>query len=187
MNNPYEFMSHGLIVSKLWLCDELEKVIEKDYNKKVSVYNLGSWTNILAFLMVSRKAHLYEKITGYDIDEKAIDIADKVCDTWQFEEPKILNVLGDANLVEFKNVDVVVNCSVEHMEENAWFDTIPNNTLVCLQSSNSNNTEWNIRSYNPSIEVFCNKYPLTNVLFQGTKTIKYSHWGYDRFMIIGYK
>lgn len=187
MTNPYESLSHGLMVSKLWLCEELEKIVENTYKEKLSVYNLGSWTNILALLLLTRKSHLYERITGFDIDKEAIDAANKICDTWQFIEPKVVNVLRNANEVEYTNVQIVINCSVEHIESNQWFDNIPSNTLVCLQSSNSNDPNWNIVNYNPSLEVMSSKYPLQKTLFQGTKEIRYNEWGYDRFMIIGIK
>jgi hypothetical protein len=187
MNNPYESLSHGLMVSKLWLCEELEKIIEETYTEKLSVCNLGCWTNILALLLLSRKSNLYNQIIGYDIDSEAIDVANKICDAWQFIEPKVINVLRNANDVEYNNIQLVINCSVEHIASNEWFTKIPVGTLVCIQSSNSNDENWNILNYNPNIDSMHNKYPLQKILFQGIKEIRYDGWGYDRFMIIGIK
>lgn len=188
-DNPYESLSHGLMVSKLWLCEELEKTLFERYVAKVNVAVLGSWTNIIGLLMVTRNPRLYNKIYGYDIDKEAIMCADKICDTWKFIEPNIYNIVLDANDVDFAYIDVVINCSVEHMKESKWYDNIPEGTLVCLQSSNvdPNQHDWNIVNPNNSLQGLKQKYPLARVMYEGIKEIRYSHWGYDRYMVIGYK
>lgn len=185
--SPYESMTHGLTMSKIWLCEQLEPHIKQmDIKPKICI--LGAWTNILSYMLLVRNASLYQEIFAYDIDTDAVEIANQICDAWRFEEPHVNNIQMDANDVSY-DAQVVINCSVEHMSNNQWFDNIPNGTLVCLQSSNVtiNHEPWMIVNPNSSLEEFRNKYPLSDTLYTGTKPIRYNHWGYDRYMIIGIK
>jgi hypothetical protein len=49
------------------------------------------------------------------------------------------------------------------------------------------NAPWYIKTPHPSMESFREKYLLSRTLFAGTKRIQYADWGYDRYMIIGFK
>jgi hypothetical protein len=42
--------SHGQIASKLWLCDHIEQYVTD--NSRVAI--VGSWYNVLAFMMLTR-------------------------------------------------------------------------------------------------------------------------------------
>jgi hypothetical protein len=185
---PYESMSHGLTTSKIWLCTELEKILLSE-NKTYNVCILGSWTNILSYMMCVRNSSLYSEILAYDNDQEAIDAANKICDTWRFETPSVRNILMDANAVTYENTDLIINSSVEHMKFNYWFYNIPDTKLVCIQSSNVNNPDkpWYITNPNSSLDELKEKYQLSKILYEGVKEIRYNHWGYDRYMIIGYK
>lgn len=185
----FESFKHGLIVSKLWLCEELEKQIKYNIYPKPNVYILGGWTNILSFMMLIRNKELYNEIQSFDIDKSAIDIANSICDTWKIENPKVYNLCQNVNDIVYDDVGVVINCSIEHMDDRTWFNNIPNNTLICMQSSDMDNKEhpWHIKDANKSIEDIKDKFSLRKILFEGTKEINYNDWGYKRFMIIGIK
>ena len=178
--------SHGQVQSKYWLCQQLEPYIPT----KARVAILGSWYNVLGFMMTVRKPDLYQSITGIDIDPEVNPIADKINDSCIIENSIIKNVIADVNDFDFKRFNVLINCSPEHMESNQWFDNIPPNTLVCIQSSNmtvKDDDVWKCVNSNSSLEELKNKYPLSRYFFSGTKRIQYDDWGYDRFMIIGVK
>jgi hypothetical protein len=181
----YDAFSHGQIKSKLWLCGELEKHIPKNANVKI----LGSWYNILAFLLLARRPTHYKLIEGIDNDEGAKEIADKICNAWVIDENIVQNINDDVNSVLYHNTQIVINCSPEHMTDDAWFKKIPAGTTLCIQTSDvvDPNEPWLIKTPHPTLEDTINKYPLTITHFTGTLRIQYGDWGYNRYMIIGVK
>lgn len=181
----YTAFSHGQLQSKLWLCDNLEPYIPHGSN----IIILGSWYNLLGLLMLSRKNH-YNFVKGIDIDANAISIANQLCQGYMIQpDLKIYNEVADANQYDYNGYQVFINCSIEHMGSNQWFNNIPNNFLVCLQTSNVNNNDpvWDIRSPTSSLDEFTKKFPLRHILFRGTKTFNYENLSYDRYMLIGLK
>jgi hypothetical protein len=188
---PYESFRHGLVVSKLWLCEELERVLDQKNIHQPDVHVLGSWSNILSFMMVVRRPHSYKNFIGYDIDPTAKDIADKLCDAWLFEKPNIKNVISNVNEIYYptENTNVIVNCSVDHLPDTVWFDKLPSNSIVCIQAVDIDipDEPWAIRQVTPTLDTLIDRYPMTALQFSGTKRIQYETWGYNRFMIIGVK
>lgn len=184
-NMNYDAFSHGQIKSKLWLCETLEPHLPI----LADVAILGSWYNVLGFMMLTRNQNRYSSITGIDVDSKAITIANKICNYWTMDNVKIRNLELDANSVVFDFCTVVINCSAEHMRSARWYENIPSGSLVCIQSSNVTeiNDPWFIQNPSHSISNFASKYPLTTTLFLDTLPIRYQSWGYDRYMVIGIK
>jgi hypothetical protein len=180
----YDAFSHGQTLSKIWLCEQLESHIPK--NTKAAI--LGSWYNVLAFMMLTRKSELYQYILGIDIDPLATDIADKICNAWRTEGPIVENVTQDTGTFDYTEFNLVINCSVEHMSSD-WFDRIPERTIVCIQSSNVTDMTypWYVTNPNTDQETLAKKYPLSQTLFSGEKEFNYGSWGYKRFMLIGIK
>lgn len=181
----YDAFSHGQIKSKLWLCEHLEQHIPKNANVKV----LGSWYNILAFLLLARRPTHYKLIEGIDNNPSAKEIADKLCDAWVIDENIVQNVTGHVNDTLYHDTQVVINCSPEHMEDDVWFKKIPAGTTVCIQTSNVTdpNEPWLIKTPHATLEETIQKYPLTRTHFSNTLRIQYGDWGYDRYMLIGIK
>lgn len=177
----FDSFSHGQIVSKLWLCEELEPHIKTNS----SVCILGGWHNVLGMLMLSRNEKKYKSITNVDIDADAINVADKITDKWRIDQT-VSNVNADANSYQVTQ-DVVINCSVEHFSSQDWFDNIPKGTLVCIQTCDVTDSgyPWLIAMPNPDMETFLERFPLSEVLFTGEKDIVYPNFGYKRFMMIG--
>ncbi len=188
---PYESFRHGLIVSKLWLCEELENILDGHNIYQPDIHVLGSWSNILSFMMVVRRPNFYKSFTGYDIDPTAKDIADKVCNAWLFEKPNITNIVLNIDDIKYpiENTNVIINCSVDHLYNTNWFDNLPSNSIVCIQAVDINipDEPWVIRQVTPSLDTLIKRYPMTALKFSGTKRIQYETWGYNRFMIIGVK
>lgn len=178
--------SHGQIISKLWLCEELEKFLSVDS----TIYILGSWYNVLGFMLKIRNPNKYASITGIDVDCEVKNIADKIMNTWTIDCPTVVNITGDANKFVFKEKSVVINTSPEHFDNIDWLSNIPDSCLICVQSSNvlDPSPPWLIKQPSPTYDSFIEKYKLSNILYSGTKKIEYSNGrGYERYMSIGYK
>ena len=65
--NPFESFSHGLIASKLWLCEKLENAIDNESIQSPVVNILASWDSLLAFMMTVRRPNFYQVFNNYDI------------------------------------------------------------------------------------------------------------------------
>ena len=183
-NIDFDSFSHGQVKSKVWLCEQLEPLLPP----RSRVLILGSWVNLLGFMLLSRGAHRYSFVQGIDLDPKNIKVANKICDCWNIEGLHE-SVVGDANTIDMQGSDLVINCSSEHMQSSQWFKNIPAGTLVCIQSSNITDpaAPWLIATPSPTLESFEHRYPLSKTLFLDTLPIVYQSWGYQRHMIIGIK
>ena len=189
--DPHESFYHGLIKSKLWLCEELEVVMYSEFIKEPSLHILGCWDNLMAFMLLTRKPEYYNVVHGYDIDTEAIANANRVCDMWKLEKPNVHNHVQDVNDYDFSNCDnsVFINCSMDQMDSNKWYDTIPNNSLVCIQTTDMTDPEfpWYIKQITSSLDELINKFNISKLLYSGQRHIQYKENGYNRFMIIGCK
>lgn len=136
--------------------------------------------------MLTRNRNLYDNIIGIDIDDSVIPVADKLCEAWILEK-KLTNVQGDVSAYHLEGPQVIINCSVEHMENDTWFDNISKGTLVCLQTCDVDEPgdPWFIKQASPTIDAFLNRYPLTKNLYIGSKKFEYPSITYNRFMLIG--
>jgi len=190
MNKPYQSFAHGLVKSKIWLCDELENILTPRITAP-TVNILGSWHNTLAFMMIVRKPNYYAEFNAYDVDSEATDVANKICDTWLYESPKVYNHTIDANTIAFTydSNTVYINCSVDQFEDTGWYTNIPTGSIVCLQSTNMplDNDKWHISQSVTSLEELQARYQMTTLLYSGSLAIDYHAWGYTRFMLIGIK
>jgi len=181
----FDAFSHGQIKSKLWLCEKLEPLLAA--KSKITI--LGSWYNVLGFMLLIRNNNKFFDIQGIDVNPEATFTANKILNYWEIENNKIQNISGDANHLSVNNSDVIINCSVEHMKNTDWFYNIEPGKLICLQSSNmtDENDPWFIENPSTSLEEFENKFQLSETFFSGELSIKYEPWGYTRYMIIGIK
>lgn len=182
----FSAFSHGQIQSKLWLCNVLEAFLP---NEKLNAAILGSWYNILGFMLASRMSHKFRKIDGYDKDKDAVETADKICQAWILDNSYISNCVADVNKINLNMYDLIINCSPEHMAETTWFDNIKQDTLVCLQTIDIQDTNppWLIENPTKNLNEFIEKFPLRTYKFQGEMDFDYGSFGYKRFMIVGTK
>lgn len=198
MFTEYESFRHGLILSKIWLCEELEKVSLTLNYVKPSVHILAAWDNLLSFMMIIRKPYSYKDFFGYDINPKFTEASNKICNTWlydetyTFDDPRIKNITADVNLYNgytLSSDNIFINCSVDQIEGTSWYDNIPDGSLVCLQTTDIVDTEhpWYIRTITTDIDQFKIKFPMASMYYEGAKNISYGNWGYNRLMLIGIK
>lgn len=174
----FDSFSHGQVKSKIWLAENIENHIGQN------TVILGSWYNVMGLILKTRG---YQgNITGIDSNPDVKDIANKICSLW-YIEGSVNNITMDATNIEL-NYDTVINCSSEHMSTD-WYNNVQQGALVCIQSSNITdaNDPWFIVTPSPNIDSFRQKYNLSTTLFLDTLRIQYGDWGYDRYMLIGYK
>ena len=191
MYDPYESFYHGLVTSKLWLCIELEKIIDNLSLTNHSVKVLGGWHNLMSFMMIIRKPTLYTRFDSYDKDPEAKYPADRICNSWLIEEPHVHNHVVDVNTLDFSTdtSTIYINCSVDQFPDSSWYETIPSDALVCLQTTDitDDSQEWEITQKTGDLAEFKNRYPMTQLYFEGSKSLPYKTTSYNRLMLIGRK
>jgi len=189
--DTYESFYHGLVKSKLWLCEELEITMYSEMLKNPTLHILGCWDNLLAFMLLTRKPEYYSTVYGYDINPEAIDKANKICDMWHYESPKVYNYLQDVNNYDYSihTNSIFVNCSIDQMDSNNWYNSIPKGSLVCIQTTNMKDTgyPWFIKQTTNSLNELVDRFNFNQLLYSGEKHIQYLSEGYKRYMIIGTK
>lgn len=177
--------SHGQTQSKLWLCETIEPYLPKD----AVVAILGCWYNTLGFMLLTRNQSMYQHILGIDIDSEAIRGADMLCQGFMLgDKSQLRNVCEDADTFSLQGQRVVINTSVEHMNDD-WYANVDPNALVCIQSSDVSNEDkpWLVTNPCSSIEELKERFPMTELLYSKTKYLDYGSSSYNRFMIIGLK
>lgn len=158
-----------LIVSKLWLISEVSK-IHKDFN---SIYILGSWYGNLSLFLLDKNNIQFEKIINVDINKKVLSTGHELARRLKVAD-KIQPMVKDANKLNYrqaKSPSLVINTSVNDMENNGWFDNIPKGTLVAIQTRDED----------------LDQFEFTKVLYSGSKQLKDPETKYTRFMKIGIK
>jgi hypothetical protein len=189
--DTHESFYHGLVKSKLWLCEELETAMYRECISKPTLHILGCWDNLLAFMLLTRKPEYYNSVYGYDIDPEAITNANKVCDMWKYESPKVTNIIQDVNDTDYSTHtnSIFINCSIDQMDSNNWYNSVPKGSLVCIQTTNMTDTgfPWYIKQTTDSLSELVDRFNLSNLLYSGVKNINYETNGYKRYMIIGTK
>ena len=197
--------SSGQVGSKLWLCDELEKVLTRG-DQNVWIY--GGWHGVLGFMMLTRdtvsrgaspKANAsdgfehvarYRAIRSFDIDPSCEQSANLLCENWVWREWKFRAFTADCNQLnpaeggEYgASPTIVINTSVEHFDQREWFEKIPEGTIVALQASDF--------EHDGAVSLFSTEekmreaFPLREVLFSGRLKFDYGSWSFHRLMLIG--
>jgi hypothetical protein len=189
--DPYESFSHSLVASKLWLCEKLETSIDNEHINNPIVNILASWDSLLAFMMAVRRPNFYGIFNTYDIDSESVHRAERLCDHWKYEYPKMYHRVKDINTLDFSNAgkeSIFINCSVDQIEGTDWYDTIPIGTLVCLQCTDlpTSHTEWRV-TQGYTLPKFMETYHMSRFLFNQSKAFDYGHLSFERHMLIGIK
>jgi hypothetical protein len=177
--------------SKLWLCNILEKIIPNKMSNS-TIWILGGWYGILAFLLLSREKIQIHQICSFDLNPDCKPIANAINNFW-FEERKFMAFDEDVNRLSYtetsryssKKPDVVINTSCEHILNQTWFNIIPKGTLLILQSTNIEDPD-HINCVN-SIDELKKKYPLNVCCFEECLHLENKKCGFNRFMIAGLK
>jgi hypothetical protein len=158
-----------LIASKLWLIDEISN-IHKKFN---TIYILGSWYGNLSLFLFKKHDIQFKKIINVDIDKEALSTGQEMANKLKVSN-KIEPMVKDANTLDYRQAttpSLVINTSVNDMNNEGWFDNIPKGTLVALQTRDE----------------LLNEFKLSKILYTGKKELKDPETNYTRYMLIGIK
>ena len=191
----YDAFSKGQMLSKKWL---IENLIEIDEDLG-TVFICAGWYGLLGSLLLETDLNI-EKIVSFDIDPQCADIADDfnrswVTDNWKFkastmdilkiEYPTKYDVKKYNGVIRTLEAmpDTIINTSCEHIHEfTEWYDRIPPQTLIVLQSNNYVEIEDHVNC-SASLSDFSETAPMRMVMFEGEMELE----KYTRFMKIGRK
>ena len=171
--------SNGQIDSKLWLCEELERL---EWSSNLT-YIYAGWYGITSFLLLSRGKFQVNKIRSLDLDPSCQPVADMINENWVFKEWKFKAFTQDCNNFEGQYGDLVINTSTEHFDSMEWFSRLPKGTRVILQGNNMPHDDHFVHS--ATLDDFVNIYPLSSIAYQGQKEFVYPEWSFTRYMLIG--
>lgn len=171
--------SNGQIDSKLWLCEELERL---KWSSDLT-YIYAGWYGITSFLLLSRGKFQVNKIRSLDLDPSCQPVADMINENWVFKEWKFKAFTQDCNNFEGQYGDLVINTSTEHFDSMEWFSRLPKGTRVILQGNNMPHDDHFVHS--ATLDDFVNIYPLSSIAYQGQKEFVYPEWSFTRYMLIG--
>jgi hypothetical protein len=181
MNVDKDAFSSGQIGSKIWLCEELERT---GWTSNFT-YIYGGWYGITAFLLLSRGKFKVAKIRSLDVDPSCQPVADMINEYWVWQDWKFKALTQDCNLYDGQFSDLIINTSTEHFESTEWFDRIPKGTKIVIQGNNMPHDDHVV--YSETLDDFVNGYPLTDIVYKGSKDFVYPDWQFTRYMIIGTK
>jgi hypothetical protein len=182
--------SDGQIRSKLWLCEELERLVPAFYPNP-HIWILGGWYGLLAFLLLSRERIEIASIRAFDLDEAATAVANEVNKNWEIQAWKFRAFTRDANQLDYQSPadcvtpQVVINSACEHFSGRDWWERIPSGTLVVLQSTDMPHRE-HIELVRDLGELKA-KFPMGPVFYEGSREFRYPGHGFTRFMVAGLK
>lgn len=156
------------ITSKIWLLDHIKDLLTPE----LRICVLGSWFGFIASCLFDLGV---TKITDIDIDARCADLSIRL----NSRNKDYCRLICDASDLDYKNFDMIINTSSEHMSD-SWFANVCPGTVIALQTNNIKHlTHVNIKH---SLSEVCNTYAM-NLIYQGQIDFK----TYSRFMAVGIK
>jgi len=160
--------------SKVWLLDEVQKILGK--TQLDTIYNLGSWYSNMGLFLVANKLG-FNKLINVDIDKDTLTTGQKLLDKLGISD-KVEHMHKDANTLDYRQLKqpgLVINTSTNDIDGDDWLKNIPEGTLVAMQGRNG------------TLEEFDKQYPLDKTYFLDEVELKDPETEYERFMKIGVK
>lgn len=160
--------------SKVWLLDEVQKILGK--TQLDTIYNLGSWYSNMGLFLVANKLG-FNKLINVDIDKDTLKTGQKLLDKLGISD-KVEHMHKDANTLDYRQLKqpgLVINTSTNDIEGDDWLKNIPEGTLVAMQGRNG------------TLEEFDKQYPLNKTYFLDEVELEDPETEYERFMKIGVK
>jgi hypothetical protein len=166
-----------LVFSKMWLCQEIVNAMDK---KQIcgfeAIVVLGAWYGNIG-LILSRYNIAFESLIINDINPEHTRISQMLLG---YLGDRVSIVTADANHLMYQqpiNQLLVINTSCNDINGIEWFDRIPMNSLVALQS----------RSDHESLLQMNERFPMRETLYLGTKKFTDPAETYHRHSKIGMK
>ena len=168
-----------LLASKVWLLTELARITPR----VGTVYVLGSWYGNLAIINQLDPIIKYKKLINVETDKKFLQVSQRIHNHLGVDNTEYM--LKDANDLDYRQLGpdgVVINTSLTDMQGQAWFDNIPEGTLVVMQS----------RDHDPgnaahSTQDIIDRFPLSEIIYDGELDLEDPETKYTRYMVIGIK
>lgn len=188
----FDAFSSGQVGSKIWLIENLERVL--DLEKEYSLWLYGSWYGTLPLMIFIRNQLKLKEVTQFDVNKNALHVANFMLDNWHYKKVPMFFNQYDVNLIDFEHPykysnhppDIIINTSVEHMPKNTWWENIPQGTIVALQACDMKHKEHINNIYD--LENFKKKYQFSNLIYANELFFDYQNENsFKRFMLIGIK
>ena len=161
----------GLIMNKLWLIHELEKI----QDQFSTIYILGSWYGNMSILL-AKSGIEYNHIVNVDQDAAVVRGAHRMARILKIDD-RIEPMVKDANRLDYRQLDqdgLVINTSCHDMDNRGWFDHIPAGVMVALQSRDD-------------VDDDLSAYDLSQTLYQGSRSAEDPETDYTSLLRIGVK
>lgn len=178
-NNLKASFSKDLVKSKTWLATELAK-IRTDFK---NVYVLGSWYGNLSLVLFQEHKIKFQHLYNVDTNKSVLVQGEELAKSLGVAQD-IDIIHKNANYIVYLAPSLIINTSVNNIENAGWFENIPLGTLVVLQSRNKDPA--GVNPCNSEGELAAN-YPLSEVLYMGKLRLQEKQGSYARFMVIGIK
>lgn len=182
-SNVFDAFAKTQYISKIWLILKLLNHI--DLNQKHKIYVFGGWYGFLPFLLFNADDIKIDKIYNIDTNKNCEEISN-------YLNKKNKNyIFVNQDMKDWNKYDsnpIVINTSFEHINDETyqlWYDKIPKDSLIILQSNNLFRIKEHIRCCN-DLKEFEKQSLMTNILWKG-ETYVDQYKEYKRFMIIGKK
>ncbi len=178
--------SPSQIESKIWLCQELEKVLEN--KNPVDIWIIAGWYNILGFLLFTRERIPIKKMHHFDFEKSAVETSKAFCSFWLKKGVYESSVQDCSSLNYDKDPpNIIINTSCEHLNSWDWFENLPKGVIFALQANNilhpNHPNSFRILS---DFKEIVNKNSPSKFLFEGVKSFD-SLSAFQQFMLIGVK
>ncbi len=198
--NLDDHFSRGQMNSKLWLVEEMKKVLDQRHQQGYTVENIiqyGGWYATVAYFILQDPR--IKQYISLDTDKECVGIADYFNEHDYNNQWRFKAVVQDVDKINWQDrtfelhtqnrtkekikmrvgPNLIINTSCEHMTED-WFYNLPKDMLVCLQTNNYFSRPEHINCVN-GINEALEKYKFSNVYYSGERDMEL----YTRFMIIG--
>lgn len=171
--------TRDLTASKVWLMTELARIKPTI----TTLYILGSWYGNLALYMTLDPVVKVKKFINVETDQNMLNQSQRMMN--HIGASNVEYMFKDANDLDYRQLGMdgaVVNTSLTDMDGSKWFRNIPDGTLVAMQA----------RDHDPgyqyhSTDDILQKFPLSQVMYQGSLKLQDPETKYRRFMVIGRK
>jgi len=181
LGNAWNF---NQISGKRWLVETLANHLDDKIDK---ILLLGGWYGVLASLLLDHPRFSKTHVSSLDIDPGCEDVARSVNKS-QVDQGRFAALTADMFDFDYpawatSENTIIVNTSCEHISAfDEWFDSIPDGTLLVLQSNDYFSCDEHVNCVH-SLEEFEQQAPLRELRFSGGLKLK----KYTRFMLIGRK
>jgi len=172
--------TRDLTASKVWLIQQLARIAPQ----LGTVYILGSWFGNLSLYMHLDPEVQAQKIVNVDIEPRWLKQSQRMLH--HIGADNVEHMLADANDLDYRQLGpdgAVINTSLNNIQGVDWFTAIPDGTLVVLQGRDNDSENFPYTSTQQILD----RYPMSEVLYQGSLNLQDPETDYTRYMVIGRK